>query len=376
MRSSILGIRAGGRTYFGRNDPWRLQGYLAYGFGDDKFKYGLSGKWMVAKKNRVILSGGNRRDVEQIGASLTNTNDVLGRSFASSAVFTTSSNGKLTNINLTTLACEIEPIKNLAIQGGVSYRTLESASPTFSLDYYKVLPTPENPAGLVESQVTQAETNIQVDFTPRRKTIGFGVERSEVDSPYSRVFLNYNNGLKGLFNSDFDYHRLQLYYRQPLIIGAIGRTNFTTELGKTFGTVPLGLMSIVPGNQTYFTIDNTFSNLNFYEFVADTYATFQVDHHFNGKLFAYVPYHAQAQPGARSCLPAASTERFRMRMSRSTPQASCIARQIRAIGNTASVSGIFSRFSASISHGVATTATCPVRRTLRSRENSDFIFNC
>jgi hypothetical protein len=285
-----LRVRAGGRTYFGRNDPWRLQGYLAYGFGDDKFKYGLSGKWMVAKKNRVILSGGNRRDVEQIGASLTNTNDVLGRSFASSAVFTTSSNGKLTNINLTTLACEIEPIKNLAIQGGVSYRTLESASPTFSLDYYKVLPTPENPAGLVESQVTQAETNIQVDFTPRRKTIGFGVERSEVDSPYSRVFLNYNNGLKGLFNSDFDYHRLQLYYRQPLIIGAIGRTNFTTELGKTFGTVPLGLMSIVPGNQTYFTIDNTFSNLNFYEFVADTYATFQVDHHFNGKLFAYVPY--------------------------------------------------------------------------------------
>jgi hypothetical protein len=27
-----------------------------YGFDDDKFKYGLSGKWMVDKKNRVILS--------------------------------------------------------------------------------------------------------------------------------------------------------------------------------------------------------------------------------------------------------------------------------------------------------------------------------
>jgi hypothetical protein len=33
---------------------------------DDKFKYGLSGKWMVDKKNRVILSLGNRRDIEQI----------------------------------------------------------------------------------------------------------------------------------------------------------------------------------------------------------------------------------------------------------------------------------------------------------------------
>jgi hypothetical protein len=35
------------------------------------------------------------------------------------------------------------------------------------------------------------------------------------------------------------------------------------EVGKTFGTIPLGLMSVIPGNQTYFTIENTFSNLNF-----------------------------------------------------------------------------------------------------------------
>jgi hypothetical protein len=46
-------LRAGGRTYFG-TDTWRLQGYTAYGFKDNKFKYGLSGKWMVDRKNRII----------------------------------------------------------------------------------------------------------------------------------------------------------------------------------------------------------------------------------------------------------------------------------------------------------------------------------
>mgnify|MGYP001399598679 FL=1 len=30
-------VRAGGRTYFGRNDPWRIEGYTAYGFKDNKF---------------------------------------------------------------------------------------------------------------------------------------------------------------------------------------------------------------------------------------------------------------------------------------------------------------------------------------------------
>ena len=278
-------LRAGGRTYFGPNDLWRIQGYTAYGFEDNKFKYGISGKWMIDKKNRIILSGGNRRDVEQIGASLTSTNDVLGRSYASSGLFTTGANGKLTSINLTTLAAEIEPIKNVTFQLGFSYRTLESASDTFKLDYFTDVTLTNT-----KSKVTQSELNVQIEMTPKKKTIGYGVERRDIDSPYSRIFINYGQGFKGFINSDFDYQKIQLYYKQPVIIGAIGRSNFTIELGKTFGQVPLGLMSVVPGNQTLFIIDNTFSNLNFYEFVADQYATLQLEHNFQGKIFARIPY--------------------------------------------------------------------------------------
>ena len=80
-------IRLGGRTYFGPNDPWRIQGYTAYGFKDQKIKYGINARVMLDKKNRFIASFGNRRDVEQIGVSLTTSNDVLGRSFASSSFF-------------------------------------------------------------------------------------------------------------------------------------------------------------------------------------------------------------------------------------------------------------------------------------------------
>jgi hypothetical protein len=38
---------------------------------DDKFKYGLSGKWMVDKKKTNYFVGGNRRSVETNRASLT-----------------------------------------------------------------------------------------------------------------------------------------------------------------------------------------------------------------------------------------------------------------------------------------------------------------
>ncbi|UGS23993.1 DUF5686 and carboxypeptidase-like regulatory domain-containing protein [Flavobacterium channae] len=278
-------LRAGGRTYFGPNDTWRIQGYGAYGFKDNKFKYGISGKWMVDKKNRIILSAGNRRDVEQIGVSLTTSNDVLGRSFASSSLFSSGSNNKLTSVNLTTLGFEIEPVKNITFQTNFSYRTLESASNEFSLDYYT-----DDTHTTTESEVKQSEINLVAEFTPGRRTVGYGVERLEVDNNYARIFLSYSQGLKGVLNSDFDYQKLQFYYRQPVLIGGFGRLFSTLEIGKTFGEVPLGLMGVIPGNQSWFVIENTYNLLDYYDFVADEYASLHFEHHFNGRLFSRIPY--------------------------------------------------------------------------------------
>ena len=280
-----LRLRGGMRTYFGPNDPWRLQSYVAYGFNDDKFKYGVTGKWMLNDKNRIILSAGNRRDIEQIGAALTTSNDVVGRNYASSGILTFGSNDKLTNVNVSNIQLEIEPIKNLNFGAGISYRTLSSASPVFSLDYYTDLSQTTQ-----KSEVKQSEVNLQIEYTPNRKTIAFGVERDIADSPYTSLFVTYSQGFKDLLASDFNYKKLQLYYSQPIIIGPLGRSNITVEMGKTFGYVPLGLMSVVPGNQSVFDISNTFSNLKYYEFVADQYVTFKWDHNFHGRFFARIPF--------------------------------------------------------------------------------------
>lgn len=278
-------IRVGGRTYFGPNDKWRIQGYTAYGFRDNQFKYGISGRWMVNPNNRLILSIGNRRDVEQMGVSLTTSNDVLGRSFASSALFASGVNNQLTSVNLTTLGFEIEPFKNFTFQTNFTYRTLKSASNEFSLDYYTDLTQTE-----VKSQVKQSEINLVAEFTPRRKTVGYGVDRLDVDFNYARVFLSYSNGIKGVLDSDFNYQKLQFYYRQPILIGGFGRLFTTFETGKIFGEVPLGLMGVIPGNQSWFVIENTYNLLNYYDFVADEYASLHLEHHFNGRLFSRIPY--------------------------------------------------------------------------------------
>jgi len=119
--------------------------------------------------------------------------------------------------------------------------------------------------------------------------VGYGVDRTEVDANYARIFFNYSLGVKDMLGSDFDFKKIQLLYRHPIVIGGFGRLTPTLEAGKTFGTVPLGLLNVLPGNQSYFIIDNAFSQLNYYEFITDEYIALHLEHNFNGRLFSRIP---------------------------------------------------------------------------------------
>ncbi|MDR5589483.1 DUF5686 and carboxypeptidase-like regulatory domain-containing protein [Christiangramia sp. SM2212] len=285
--NDVEGVRTrfGGRTYFGQNDPWRIEAYGAYGFKDKKFKYGISGKVLLDHKSRLILTGGNRRDVEQLGTSLTNSTDVLGRSLASSSLLNVGDNDKLSSINLSVFAIEMEPLKNFKVRVGANYRVLKPASPEFSLDYYV-----DEDRTIVDSEINQTELSTILTWTPGRKVSGFGVERNVInEEDFPTIFLNYSLGIKDVFKSDFEYKKLQFFYNQPLLVGGLGRSNVSLEAGKTFGAIPLGLLSVVPGNQTYFALYNTFPTLDFYEFVTDSYSAIHIDHNFNGRIFSRIP---------------------------------------------------------------------------------------
>ena len=283
-----LRIRLGGRTYFSQNDRWRLEGFGAYGFKDNRFKYGISGKYLLDRKSRLKVFAGNRRDVEQLGASLTNSNDVLGRNLASSSLLSVGVNDRLSRINLSTIGFEVEPAKNFSVRVTGSYRTLRSATDTFVIDY-KVFKDGVD-TGEVKSELKQPEVTVGLFYTPGRKTSGYGVERTTINAgDFPGLFFAHTTGLNSVLGGDFDYQKIQGLYTQPWNVGGLGRLYTTIEVGKIFGDVPLTLLSVIPGNQTYFSIYNSFSQLDFYEFVSDTYATFHLQHNFGGRLFSRIP---------------------------------------------------------------------------------------
>lgn len=277
-------IRIGGRSYVNQSDKLRVQGFLAYGTRDDKFKYGFAGQWMINPKNRLIISAGNRRDVEQTGVSLTTSNNVLDRSFASAAFFQRGDNFNLTDLNLTNIGVQMEPFKNLTLRLGATYKEIKSASPSnFIIDYF-------DEDGISQSEITQTEVDAVLTYTPGKKSIGFGVERSAVNSGrFPVLYLSYTKGLKDVLNSDFDYQKLQFFYKHRFQLGGLGKLKYAVELGKTFNDVPLSLLDVVPGNQTPFIAARTFDLLDYYEFVTDQYASVHLEHNFNGRIFSRLP---------------------------------------------------------------------------------------
>ena len=277
-------LRAGGRTYRGPNDLWRVEGYGAYGFKDNQFKYGALFSTLLNIENRFTFQIGTKRDVEQLGATLTSNRDVLGRSLASSALVSIGANNRLSSINLSTVAFGIEPLYNFEVNLTGSYSTIKSAFPEFSLAYFT-----DEARTQTQSETRQVSTDLTLRYTPGRKRSGYGVEQNVINAGgFPVLFANYSKGFKGITNADFNYDKVQVYYQHPLNIGGYGRLTSRIEVGKTFGEVPLAYMDVIPGNQTLFSSFGTFPQMDFYEFVTDEYAALHMEHNFNGRILGRI----------------------------------------------------------------------------------------
>ncbi|MCU7614642.1 DUF5686 family protein [Chryseobacterium sp. GMJ5] len=275
-------IRLGARTYFGQNDPWRIQFYNAYGFKDQQFKYGVEGRYMFNRVNRFMIGAGTKRDITQLGVQLTTEDGIMSRSFASSTVFARGENASLSSVNQTSVFTSIEPWKNFQVRVDGTMQSIKSANPGgFNLMYYR--------NGDLRKTVNDSHVTISLIARPGAKFSQTGVDRYEHGTLAPTIVLKYTRGIEGLFNADFNYNKLQFMFYKPILLGSWGKTFFNFEAGKNFDTVPLALQNVIPGNQSYGLVANTFSQLNYYEFVADTYSTLHIEHHFNGKILSYIP---------------------------------------------------------------------------------------
>jgi len=279
-----LRTRLGFRTFKTKDDRFRMSGHLAYGFKDKDLKYGVEARYLLSYRPRISMSLAYQNDIEQLGSALLNTTQLLGSTFGSTALFSRGNNFFLSRVERIASNFDYAIHNNFHIGVNLSRSTIESASPeNFSVSYLDDL-------GNRQSSIVDVASDFYVAFTPGRFVYGLGVEQRFGRNVFPSIVVNFRHGYKGFFNGTHDYDKIQVRYNQPILLGKFGLLDTTVEGGKVFGTVPSSLLSAIPANQSFSLVPNTFSLLNFYDFVTDSYFSTHLEHHFNGFLLNRIPF--------------------------------------------------------------------------------------
>ena len=271
-------LRIGGRTNSDFSTRLGIEGYLAYGTKDKRFKYKAAGRYFMSKSPRQTLSLSAQNDLEQLGQSANawRTDNIL------SSVFRRA------------------PFRFNAFEeykGGYEIEYFPGFSTKFEFarkDMYSVgdvlfIKTASDGSLYDINRLSTAQINISARFAYREKFISGDLDRISMGTRYPIFEVNAQFGINGFLGGDYEYQRLSFRISDRFPINPIGQSEVVIEAGKIWGTLPYPLLQMFPGNQTYFYDEFAFNLMNYYEFIADEWVTLLYTHHFNGIMFNKVP---------------------------------------------------------------------------------------
>jgi hypothetical protein len=265
------------------DDRFRVKGKLAYGFKDQQFKYFLDTKYLLSYNPRISVGLSYLNDTDQLGSKIIDSYGSTSGRFGSSSLFSRGDNYFLSRINEISANINVEVYRNFIIGVNYSNNQIKSAAPDqFSIDYF------DEADQKVKSSLVDNSAELYLSFTPKRNIFGYGVERKFGLNLFPTFLLSYQKSFK-IGNGNMDYSKLLFSYNQPIKLGKFGVFDNTLAAGKIFGDAPLSVLSPVPANQTYSLVANTFSLLNYYDFVVDQFLVGHFEHHFNGFILNRIP---------------------------------------------------------------------------------------
>ena len=257
-----------------------LGGKIAYGFGDEKFKYGANIRYNITPKKRGMLTSYYRYDIEQIGQSPTAA--AIGSTFGT--LFRTGPLDKLTMVQKAGINLEKDIKKDLILYGGFEWKEFTALG---LANYVKFNPS----TNLYDTlgKITSSEFIARIRWTKNEEFISGSFDRTSVGSKYPILSLQGIFGVKGLFGGNYNYQKIEFLMEHSRQIGVLGRIRYGFNAGYVFGTTAYPFLKVHEGNQSYWLLTSTFNKLNYFEFISDKYVGGFVENHWEGLLFDRIP---------------------------------------------------------------------------------------
>lgn len=272
-------FRFGGRTSNDFSKKFEFSGYGAYGLKDEKFKYGFGSRINLTKEPRRMLHLVYKNDVEQLGLSQNafRSDDIL------SSFLRRNPYNKLSFTTEYRIALENEWFEGLTTT--LLFRNY-TVSPLGIISFNQ-----KTPEGIVIPipNVIASEISLYTRFAYKEQFLRGEFDRISLGTKKPIVEMHFTQGMKGVFNSQYEYQKLVLGFKHKIPLGIFGVFHYKAEAGKVFGTVPYPLLEIHPGNETFTYNKNAFNMMNLVEFISDEYASVNLEHHFEGLFLNKFP---------------------------------------------------------------------------------------
>lgn len=271
-------FRVGGRTSNDFSKKLMFTGYTAFGTKDQKLKYGAGFLYILDKNPRQSIGYNYKDDIEQLSQS----SNAFREDFLFASVFRKSIADKLTMVKSHTGFYEKEWLSGYSNTLTLTHREL---FPLMGLKYEIY----SNGSKEVKNSITTSEIKLSSRFAYQEKFVMGEFERVSLGTKYPILQFDYTYGLNGIWNSDFEYHKLVLNFKDWFNVRSFGWSKYIIEAGKIYGTVPYPLLKLHEGNETYVFDEYAFNLMNFYEFASDQYVSFYYTHHFDGYFLNKFP---------------------------------------------------------------------------------------
>jgi hypothetical protein len=272
-------FRIGARTSDDFSTKIQIDGYVAYGLKDERFKYSGGIKYKLSDKPRQFIGVNYKNDVQQLGQS----DNAFQEDNLLSSLFRRNPANRLNNIEYHKAWYEIEWGPGLSNR--ITYQhTKFTPLGDLKINYYY-----NDDTTVTRISYESTEFNLYFRFAYREKFVAGKIDRVSLGSDYPILQVNYTQGIKGLENGFFNYQKINAKVDDILRLAPFGYAYWAISGGRVWGKVPYPLLEMHPGNETYFYDYASFNLMNYFEFVSDYYLTGTAVQHFDGFFFNKIP---------------------------------------------------------------------------------------
>ncbi|WP_299116180.1 hypothetical protein [uncultured Winogradskyella sp.] len=263
----------GGVTSEKFSDKFRVNGYLVYGFRDERYKYSIGGGLRLNEKTDTWVNFTYTDDLQETGSS----------KFLTDKRFFSFFEPRLLNIDL----FHRHITKSVSLQHKVSKNLLSETqfavsrvNPTYNYSFVN--------NGKVFNSFNLSTAKLSLQWSPFSKYEFIDSQIEETVDGYPKFTAQLTQSASNVFNSDFNFTKIDFRTIHQIDYGNESLTRLTLVAGLASGETPLThLYHAYPNNIRKETVLqrfsvaglNSFETMFFNEFFSDRFATFQFKHY-------------------------------------------------------------------------------------------------